>query len=74
MYFLESEKQVRQNICNFLTNDVKLQNQIKSLFKFNEEMEHKNTFWENVFSIQNSIDKKYKVIFIFGIKIKFKRK
>lgn len=72
--FMESEKRVRQNILDFLTNDVKLQNKIRLLFNFNREMEHKNTFWENIFSVQNTSDRKYKLICIFGIKLKIKRK
>ena len=72
--FSESNKQVRQNILDFLTNDVKLQNKIKKLFGFNKEMVHKNTFLENIFSVKNSVDGKHKIVCFWGLKIKLKRK
>lgn len=71
--FTEADKKARQNILNFLTNDIQLQDKIKLLFKLNRKMEHKNTFWENIFSVQNASDRKYKEICILGIKIKLKR-
>ena len=47
--------------------------QQKKLEIENAQKPMKYSFWENIFSIKNSNDKKYKVITILGIKIKLKR-
>lgn len=66
--FTESENKLRRNLLTFLTSDIKLQKKLENLLSKN-----KNSFWENIFSVKNSFDKKYKIICILGIKIKIKR-
>lgn len=66
--FTESENQLKQNILNFLTNDTELQTKLKDIL-----IKNKDTFLENIFSVKKSFDKKYKIIYILGIKIKIKR-
>lgn len=68
-YFTKCETHLRQNILNFLTIDTCLQKKIEHLLS-----ENKNSFWENIFSVKNSLGKKYKIICFLGLQIRFKLK
>ena len=67
----KNAQKVKQNMLDFLTDDVIMQNKILDLV-FNVSTPIKYSFWEHIFSVKNS--KKCKIITILGIHIKLKRK
>jgi glycosyltransferase involved in cell wall biosynthesis len=64
---------IRQNMLNFLTDDIMLQEKIKKLLFPQKE---KRSLLKQIFSVRNKYKNgiKYKVLTIFGINIKFKVK
>ena len=66
------DKKIKQSMLDFLTENKELQDKIKELIF--PTPERKYSFLENIFSIKNSFDKKHKILTIFWIKLKFKRK
>ena len=72
--FTCSDARIKQNMLDSLTSDIKLQKKIENLmFRYRGTIK-KNTFIENIFSIKNAIGREYKILCIFGIKIKIKRR
>lgn len=67
----KNAQKVKQNMLDFLTDDVIMQNKILDLV-FNVSTPIKYSFWEHILSVKNS--KKCKIITILGIHIKLKRK
>ena len=67
-------QKVRQNMLDFLTDDMEMQNRIKNAVFNNviaNSVSKKYSFWERIFSVKNSA--KHKIITILGIHIKLKR-
>ncbi len=64
------DARIKQDMLDFLTDDKKLQKQIKHFCCTKQ----KNTLLENIFSIKNSQNKRHKIVTVFGIKVKIKKK
>ena len=64
------DARIKQDMLDFLTDDKKLQEQIKHICCTKQ----KNTLLENIFSIKNSQNKRHKIVTVFGIKVKIKVK
>lgn len=64
------DARIKQDMLDFLTDDKKLQKQIKRICCTKQ----KNTLLENIFSIKNSQNKRHKIVTVFGIKVKIKKK
>lgn len=63
-----------QNI-DYFYNKESLNSFLKTfLFKNNQNLFSRENFLQHIFSIKNTHDKKHKVLTIFGLKIKFRRK
>lgn len=71
-YAYDAEKEIKQNLLNYLTSDKELQ--IKILKTVTKHYTKKNTFAENIFSIKNEWrgELKVKVLTFLGIKIRIK--
>ena len=64
----EDTLKVQCNMLDFLTNDINVKR------KLNNIVQNKRTkLIEKIFSVKNSVDKKYKNLIILGITFKFKR-
>lgn len=70
--FVAHDRKIKQNMLDFLTNDVEIQNKIEQILI--AQKKEKLSFCEKLFSVKNSADKVHKLLTIFGIRIKFKRK
>jgi glycosyltransferase involved in cell wall biosynthesis len=70
-----TDRVIKMNMLDFLTDDTKLKNNIMHLIKLDGSKEKVNIL-KQLFSIENEHknNKKYKVLTILGIKIKFKIK
>lgn len=66
----EEDTKIRQKMLEFLSGDEEIQNKIKSKY-FPILTPKKNSFLQNIFSIRNI--EQYKVLTLFGIKIKLRR-
>lgn len=68
------DKQIRERLMNYLTEDKKLQNKLYDLI--DSYYKPAFTFSERLFSVKNCIcrNEKYKLITILGVQVKFKKR
>ena len=71
---IETDKKVKENMLNFLTDDKELQDKIRELLFGRKKQKTHYNFFERIFSVKNSFESniKHKIITILGIKIKIK--